>query len=597
MSCCNAPPLWDDDAASLVCTRCGSLLDPSHSLLISQPAHRPPPLATLRTRRPQWRLSGQDKEARHRKNEHVILELLKSLAISLDAPGLAPRAIHIFHQAMSAGSPWGRPARLIAGASLALALSEAKRPPRLQDLASLLNERFPPLSRTFLSLASSLQFKLKISDPSIYISTLQYHLVSFFRDPPQHQIFPASLIETLKPVDFRSAANTAHSLCDSFIKAYKDAGLTAPPTACAAFILATESEIRIPLQQPSILAHFLGAKYHVGKVTVMSRYKLIQDTIIAWIKDVPWLDKYETSGGRAKLSRRAVVARGLKDALRFKEQSCNHSARRGLSPDMSFGDNTSDNTNQLSTPKESSQNHEQIRKGSHHTERRKPTHNRLLQSAATFLLNPHAHLPFPFSNVHTFAPYILSPTTDLISSERTLTRLQLLSRERGGSSIAEISDNELFSEGELEAMFRTDDEVQVMRHLLEFDAENPAQENKPDQSQKRRRKDGGGSLDLEMSRINMSAFAQFMEAGAEGNVEDENAFLGLQLTDLSDLKGYQDDQDVYSDSDMDTERPNFQSSRNLDDAAETVIHGWRPLSPHSQRDVYNWYDEGYDDDG
>jgi len=47
----------------------------------------------------------------------------------------------------------------------------------------------------------------------------------------------------------------------------------------------------------------------------MSRYKLVQDQVASWIEHVPWLDKYTSKGGRAKVSKRTIVARGLKDAV------------------------------------------------------------------------------------------------------------------------------------------------------------------------------------------------------------------------------------------------------------------------------------------
>jgi transcription factor IIIB subunit 2 len=51
----------------------------------------------------------------------------------------------------------------------------------------------------------------------------------------------------------------------------------------------------------------------------MTRYKTIQDEVASWVENLPWLDKYETRGGRAKVSKRLVVARGLKDVIRFQE--------------------------------------------------------------------------------------------------------------------------------------------------------------------------------------------------------------------------------------------------------------------------------------
>lgn len=82
---CGGATTWDDDAASAICTSCGTLTDPSQSILSSQAEQEQPynpsvpatglwnpaAPATLKSFRtgPNWNLAGQaTKEARDRKN-------------------------------------------------------------------------------------------------------------------------------------------------------------------------------------------------------------------------------------------------------------------------------------------------------------------------------------------------------------------------------------------------------------------------------------------------------------------------------------------------------------------------------------------------
>lgn len=83
---CGSTTVWDDDVGSAVCTSCGSLTDPSQSVLTS--GHHndndtaysfwdPSTSTTLRGRY-NWDLAGQGKESRDRKN---LVNILLTLTI------------------------------------------------------------------------------------------------------------------------------------------------------------------------------------------------------------------------------------------------------------------------------------------------------------------------------------------------------------------------------------------------------------------------------------------------------------------------------------------------------------------------------------
>jgi transcription factor IIIB 90 kDa subunit len=93
---CGSTTIWDDDVGSAVCTSCGSLTDPSQSVLTSthwghqndatdsslwEPS--PTTLKSLRSGN-NWDLAGQGKESRDKKNMvNLILTIANNLLIWL----------------------------------------------------------------------------------------------------------------------------------------------------------------------------------------------------------------------------------------------------------------------------------------------------------------------------------------------------------------------------------------------------------------------------------------------------------------------------------------------------------------------------------
>ncbi|PFH52416.1 hypothetical protein AMATHDRAFT_74208 [Amanita thiersii Skay4041] len=544
MTCveCNVPTLWDDDAASLICPLCGSLADPSQSQLLDTHtnAHSTAPCLPFNPPRSSWTLASQAKEVRHRKNEHAITELIHSLAVSLNLPGLSPRATYFFNQAMTVGYlRWGRQARLAAGVSISLALREANLPHSLHDIASRLQEPFPTLSHTFLSIASLLHIKLKPSDPSIYISTLHSYLVTALPDPLQSSSLPPSLINLLSPLNFRSVSSTAHSLCTTFNRTLGTPlppQLTPAPTACALFILSIEAEAGDPLPHLAQIASFLGARCHIGQGLVMSRYKLLQDQIASWIEQVPWLNKYTRKNGRSKVSKRTVVALGLKDALAYREKLCQGIIRPHVSPGngVIVGSQTQERGSCPSL--------DPIRLDIRPRKKQKQRHDAQLQVAAEFLRDPTGPSSslLPLRTLQQLASSILTKASDTsAASKAPLTRLQLLARERQGSGPTEITDEELFEEGELEAMFRTEEERHVMSQILaqtleEYDQQQ--QQKNTEKHQPRRKRQKGRTAAPVSDRVDMDAFQEFMRQDAtttQAGGSDEGPSFGLGFATMN----------------------------------------------------------------
>ncbi|KAG6844070.1 hypothetical protein H0H87_010013 [Tephrocybe sp. NHM501043] len=330
---CGSHTEWNDEAGSNICIACGTLADPSQTILADPEYLSTTAVNTiLKSLRTQGHaLAGQSKESRDSRNRHAMDEYISSVAVSLNASGLTPRATVLFKQAMEAGSfRWGRKAKLVAGASLAIAFREYRRPDSLSDIAYLLDEQCSALTRMLSTLISLLHLSLTPVDPSIHITPLLTHLSTLLTTPqvPHPHPLPAPLVSQLKAITLRSAANTATSLCTLLARLGPDHplnSLPSPPTAVAVFLLALEAECRSPLTQLGDLAQALGASCHkTSRSIVMARYKLVQDEICVWVEQVPWLTKYEqkTTNGktRAKVGKRLIIARGIADVVQFQDE-------------------------------------------------------------------------------------------------------------------------------------------------------------------------------------------------------------------------------------------------------------------------------------
>ncbi|KAI0747668.1 hypothetical protein C8Q80DRAFT_1336730 [Daedaleopsis nitida] len=340
---CGANTVWDQDVGSAICAQCGTLADPTQSVLVSHheyadtsgreyPVHLDASGARTLHGRNGRVLAGQEKEARNRRNLIAMHEFIRTLAVRLSNPGVTPRAQGIFDQAMRVGQyRWGRKAKLTAGAALAIALRESHKSDAIRDIAYLLDESPTALSRAFMKVVEILCLNLSLAEPTIHLPMLRTHLVSLLdgssseATPP----LPAQLAKVLCPLNshLASITCTASALSALLARNATLAHLPTPPTACALFMLAIEAELASSLPNAGVFAQALGARFGAGKGVVMQRYKQIYDIVEEWIRDVPWLDghhrkkaKGKEGAGRSKVAKRVVVARGLKDVVQFQDE-------------------------------------------------------------------------------------------------------------------------------------------------------------------------------------------------------------------------------------------------------------------------------------
>ncbi|KAJ8457423.1 hypothetical protein ONZ51_g11545 [Trametes cubensis] len=337
---CGVTTEWDPDLGSAICLQCGTLADPTQSVFTSHLDYvdssreytgwsNVPGGSTLRGRNGRV-LAGQDKEARDRRNTISMHEFIRGIAGRLANPGVTVRAQAIFDQAMARGHyRWGRRAKLTAGAALAIALRESHKSDSIRDIAYLLEEPPTSVSRAFSAVVELLGLKLSTADPAIHLPALQTYLVSLVNGTEAGHALPAQLMKLLPGLTPRltSVVRTAASLSALLERTHILAHLPTPPTACALLILALEAEHGSSLPHAGALAQTLGARVGAGKGVVMQRYKQIYDLVEEWIREVPWLDAHERKaakgrqgGGRSKVAKRVVVARGVKDVVQFQEE-------------------------------------------------------------------------------------------------------------------------------------------------------------------------------------------------------------------------------------------------------------------------------------
>jgi transcription factor IIIB 90 kDa subunit len=252
-------------------------------------------------------------------------DFIRSISTRLSNPGLSPRATTIFAQAMAAGHyRWGRRAKLTAGASIAIAFRESHKPDSLRDIAYLIDESFNSVSRAFTSVVTLLQLNVPSSDPALHLPSLQTHLHCLINPTQPSSPLPSSLLKQISQLSLPSVMDTANSLCTLLTRLASPLNrLTTPPTSCAILILSLEAEGRTSLLNCGELCQLLAARFGLAKGIVMTRYKMVYDLVEEWIREVPWLDQFEAKGrdkGRSRVSKRIVVARGIKDVVQFQEE-------------------------------------------------------------------------------------------------------------------------------------------------------------------------------------------------------------------------------------------------------------------------------------
>ncbi|KAG1756488.1 uncharacterized protein EDB91DRAFT_1092925 [Suillus paluster] len=492
MTCldCGGTSVWDDDVCSSICTQCGTLSDSAQYVLAShteshdssvrqfQPgswlSSSAAPLKNIHKQG--WNLAGQHKESRDRRNAIAMSIFINSVLTKLKNPGLSPRAEAIFTQAMTKGKyRWGRKAKLAAGASMAIALREARKSDSLRDIAFFLDDSPLSLSRAFVAVVSLLDFNLRSSDPVVHLPILLAHLQSLLHPETSCSTshLPSDLVSIITPLSSHAILRTATSLSGIISREACTIPVLqspTPPIACAMLILALEAETRSPLPHLSELANALASRFGFARGVVTSRYKACYDLIEEWIREVPWLDQFIYKGkgrgtsARSKVPKRSIVAKGIIDVIQFQEEIWTTKiAALGKASIVIEADPTDEDNNK---DEEAFSINEPPELRPHQPRKQRKTKDPSVENAYHFLLDPLSAKSYTLSkpvvsedpnsstpHSDTSSPILTPPTvplaTHLLStlsydSKHPPSRLQLLALSRGGGSAEHIHDDELF---------------------------------------------------------------------------------------------------------------------------------------------------------
>ncbi|CCM03689.1 uncharacterized protein FIBRA_05833 [Fibroporia radiculosa] len=604
---CGEDTVWESDLGSAICTHCGTLADPTQSVLTShlEPTENSTrdlhwttlPGGTLKGRNG-WALSGQGKEARDRANTIVMHEFIRSLAARLCSPGTAVRAQGLFDQAMRRGQfRWGRKAKLVAGAAISIAFRESRKSDSISDIAYVLDEPSVAVSRTLTSIVALLQLRLISADPSVHLPTLRAHLLSLAQDASS--TLPVKLRTVLNQLIPRipTVMQISSSLSTLVSRTNILSNVPSPPTACAILMLSLEGELLSSLPHAGALAQTLGARFSISKGTVMHRYKAIYDLLENWIREVPWLEAHERKKGgtgRSKIAKRVVVSRGLKDVVQFQEEiwrkKLDGQTRLHLELEIDENEATDDERerdgdasrgvlhvlegNDAGTLLRSLPvaKQDDVILSAPPRKKRKTVHERSVATASQFLLNSGSTGPTCSSSrasdgdTSDLLTHLLTADAFNLSHafSRAPTRLQMLATSRGGAEEFNIPDEELFDEGELENLFRTDEEVAILRTTMDWDDDEEVDATSSDDGPRARKRKRSKQNNEECEafaqskpggtkRINMDALQKLLDPSYNINEETDES-------ENSDSEGAQ-----YGDAPVGNDGE--------------IVEEWRPLSP------------------
>ena len=440
---------------------------------------------------------------------HYILGILTKLACG----GLAPRARNLFDQARIRGKfRWGKTALLVAGASILVALRENKKGVTMIQLAvsalvnldtllsddsiqSLMDISPYALCRVFTNISSLLNLQVPPFDSLSLLPHLQSHLIAL--TTATNSPLPKALIDMIQPLPALSVLHLASSLTVLFnnLEDFSSLGSSACPSACALFIAALEGQAASSLPSYTILARELGAKTGARKDLVIACYRDVSKILEQWMAEVPWLSDADhpdnrLGSKRRKISRRDVVASGIRDVVQFRENIVRSQKAREAETSVTLALEVTEELDGSRDGLDTLMRQGRKRKRSEDLDLSQPSRSlRLVRSrpskssvsqvdlASLSLLSPS----------HPFAPDLCSSDlsehscqadsmqnqllTSEFPTEPTLTRLQRLAVSRGGEN--EIRDDELFEQNELENFLRSEDEVIKLRGLFGWDEADP----------------------------------------------------------------------------------------------------------------------------
>lgn len=304
------------------------------------------------------------------------------------------------------------------------------------------------------------------------------------------------VLRLLPPTPVFHLASSLSSLLNH-LDGFSSTGPSAGPTACAIFIFALEGQMGSSLPSYIKLAQELGVKAGTRKNLVIERYRDISKILEHWMVDVPWFsgaDHPDNKLGtkRRKISRRDVIASGIRDIIQFREDILkaqkSRESEEPLTVALEVAEESDDSESNLVGLSRAGRKRKRFEGSTSSQSSRSVRLIRSCPAKSSVSLVDLASLSL-LSPSHPFSPDLLSPetpegscqtdslqnrilTSSNFPSDLERTRLQQLVTSRGGES--DIGDDELFDQDELESFLRSDDEVKKLRSIFGWDESNPS---------------------------------------------------------------------------------------------------------------------------
>ncbi|CAE6516593.1 unnamed protein product [Rhizoctonia solani] len=477
MSCpaCGSHSLqFDDEVLSLLCANCGNVVESNQSALdfsmttekgtgtnfgMGRALHNQSSTLVARSGR---YLGGDTKEARWIRNLEATKSFLAAVTRNMRQSPCTERAQYIMEQAMRKGKfRWGQAAERVAGASICIALRETGKAESTREVAVHIQCRQDYLTRTYRRVATLLGIKIEPIDSALLVSPIWNYIQECLTTSTS--LFPTELSKFLSGLTPLSQAvlNLAHQLSNLTLRVSLTHGRQSTLVACALLMVSLSGEAGKPIPKPGVLASALATRFGGTARSIADRIREIERLIEDWRHELPWADTNIPTNSR---KRTIKIASWIKDVINFKDDLWSKQieavAHAHYSP--SVGDESDEEEDETSS-----------RTGSCCTAGSKRSSN---GTQSTFS-NKRSYLDHGYYDSGRPRAYVVeqprvrpNPQTTTLASllnpfsfSSTSTPSALDSTWGELKRSHSIADDDLFEEGELESLMRSEDDVDALR--------------------------------------------------------------------------------------------------------------------------------------
>ncbi|CAE6489632.1 unnamed protein product [Rhizoctonia solani] len=472
-ACGNHDLEFDDQILSLLCTNCGNVVESSQSALdfsmttekgtgtnfgMGRALHNQSSTLVARSGR---YLGSDTREARWIRNLEATKSFLAAVTRNMHQLPCTERAQYIMEQAMKKGRfRWGRSAERVAGASICLALRESGRAESIREVAVHIQCRQEHLARTHRRVAILLSIKIEPLDPALLVSSIWNYTQECLT--ASASLFPTELSKFLSDLTSfsQSVLNLAHQLSNLILRVSLTNGRQSNIVACALFMVSLSGQAGKPIPKPGVLASVLGDRFGGAARSIADRIREIERLIEDWRHELPWADTDLPANSR---KRTIKVATWIKDVIHFKDDLWSKQieavAHAHYSPSIEDDFDEGEDDTSSCTGSYSTVGSKRSSNGTQSTSNSKRPH---LDRGYYDSGRPRAYVVEQSkarpSAQATILASLLDPFSCSISTPSTLgSAWDELKRSDS------VADEDLFEEGELERLIRSDEDVRALR--------------------------------------------------------------------------------------------------------------------------------------